>query len=113
MEAKKRDDVDWVGLERYETRLKPLTTSTGGKLPGLDGSVQMTKLANNVSTHIFAPNEQNTWTIPREGWSPNKIPVLFPALKSLDGSVTCHFSTSHLTDQGDHETIILKSHLLR
>lgn len=88
IEAEEGDDVDWVGLERYETPLKPLRTSTGGKLPGLDGRVQMAKLASNVSTHIFAPNEQITWTMAREGWSPNEIPVLFPALKSLDGPVT-------------------------
>lgn len=87
-EAEEGDDVDWVGLERYETPLKLLRSSTWGKLPGLDGRVQMAKLANNVYTHIFAPNEQITWTIAREGWSSNEIPVLFPALKALDGPVT-------------------------
>ncbi len=88
VEAEEGDEVDWVGVERYETPLKPLRSSTWGKLPGLDSKVQIAKLANNVYTHVFAPTELIDWKIAREGWSPNDIPVLFPALKSLDGPVT-------------------------
>lgn len=88
IEAEEGDEADWAGVERYETPLKPLRSNTWGKLPGLDSNVQIAKLANNVYTHVFAPTELIDWKIAREGWSPNDIPVLFPALKALDGPVT-------------------------
>lgn len=96
--AEEGDDVDWVGVDRYETPVKPLRSSIWGKLPGIDNRVRMAKLANNVYTHVFAPTTQITWTVGCEGWTPNEIPVLFPALKKLDGPVTSLTHTSEPTE---------------
>ena len=95
IEAEEGDEVDWVGVERHETPLKPLRSITWGRLPGLDGRVQMVKLANSVYTHVFAPTEQIDWTTARKQWGANEIPVLFPAVKALNGPVTSLTHTSH------------------
>lgn len=58
IEAEAGDEVDWIGVERHETPLKPLWSETWGKSPGLNRRVLITKLANNVYTHVFAPTEQ-------------------------------------------------------
>ena len=81
VEAEEGDDVDWIGIERHETPLKPLWPNSWGRLPGLDGRVRMAKLANSVYTHVFAPTEQINWTNTEERWGPNEIPVLFPGDK--------------------------------
>ena len=94
IEAEAGDEVDWIGVERHETPLKPLWSETWGKLPGLNGRVLMKKLANNVYTHVFAPTEQINWTITGEQWGPNEIPVLFPAVKALTGPVRSPTYTS-------------------
>ena len=93
-EAVEGDEFDWIGVERHETPLKPLWSHTWGKLPGLDGTVRMAKLANSVYTHVFAPTEQINWTITGEQWGSNEIPVLFPAEKALTGPVTSLTHTS-------------------
>lgn len=93
-EAETGDEVEWIGVERHETPLKPLWSSAWGKLPGLNGRVLMAKLANNVYTHDFAPTEQINWTITGEQWGPNEIPVLFPAVKALTGPVKSLTHTS-------------------
>lgn len=85
--AEEGDEVDWIGIERHETPLKPLWSNNWGNLPGLDGRVRMAKLANNVYAHIFAPTEQINWTNTEEQWGLNEIPVLFPAEKALTGPV--------------------------
>lgn len=87
IEAEEGDEVDWIGIERHKTPLKPLWLGTWGSLPGLDGKVRMAKLANNVYTHVFAPTEQINWTNTEEQWGLNEIPVLFPAEKALTGPV--------------------------
>lgn len=110
IEAEEGGKVDWVGVDRYETSFKPLRLSTWGKLPRLVSRVQIAKLANNVYTHVFAQTELINWKIAREGWSPNYIPVLFPALKALDGAR--YISNSYLTtDQGDYKRQNLKPYL--
>ena len=88
IEAEEGDEVDWIGVERFETPLKPLRSNTWGKLPGLDGRFRMAKLAESVYTHVFAASERINWTIDGEQWGPNEIPVLFPAEKALTGPVT-------------------------
>ena len=88
------DEVDWIGMERHETPLKPLWSNDWGKLPGLDGRVRMAKLANSVYTHVFAPTKQINWTNTEEEWGPNEVPVLFPAEKALTGPVTSLNHTS-------------------
>ena len=88
IEAEEGDEVDRIGVDRYETPVKPLRSSTWGTLPGTDGRVLMAKLANNVYSHVYAPTAQIIWNIAPEEWSPNEIPVLFPALKTLNGPVT-------------------------
>ena len=94
IEAEEGDEADWIGVERYETPLKPLRSITWGRLPGLDGRVQMVKLAKCVYTHLFAPTEQINWTIAGKQWGANEIPVLFPAVKALNGPVISLTHTS-------------------
>ena len=98
IEAVEGDEVDWIGVDRYETPVKPLRSSAWGTLPGIHGRVHMVKLANNVYSHVYAPTTQITWNVAPEEWNPNEIPVLFPALKTLDGPVTSLARTSEPKD---------------
>lgn len=77
IEAVEGDDVDWVGIERHETPLNPFWSTTWGTLPGLDGGIQMAKIANSVYTHIFESSEQIDWRIAGKEWGANEIPILF------------------------------------
>ena len=97
-------------MDRYETPVKPLRSSTWGTFAGTDGRVLMAKLANNVYSHVYAPNAQIIWNISPEEWSPNEIPVLFPALKTLNGPVTSPILAS--LSLRIHETNILRPYLL-
>ena len=66
IEAVEGDEVDWIGVDRYKTPVKPLRSSAWRTLPGTDGRVQMPKLANNVYSHVYAPTTQITWNIAPE-----------------------------------------------
>lgn len=47
----------------------------------------MVKLANSVYTHVFEPNKKIHWTTAGKKWDANEIPVLYPAVKALNGPV--------------------------
>lgn len=73
IEAEEGDEVGWVGVERYETPLQPLRSSTWwGKLLGLDSRVQIAKLARKQCIHSCLLRKPNLLTgkIAREGLEP-------------------------------------------